>query len=331
MKTADLGSWIQRFFHEYLARHRNVSPATISAYRDTFRLLLQYLRQKRRRTPDFLSVESLSPQVVLGFLSYLETSRGNSVRTRNLRLATLRSFVRYLTDWLEPEVPTVTRRILAIPFKRQVKPLLGFLTRREIEAILEAADNTWTGRRNQLLFLLLYNTGARISEILALRAQHVLPATVQHLEVLGKGRRHRTLPLWRKTQRLLRRWIRDNQLGPEMPLFPNRFGEPLSRFGALQQLHKSVKQASERLPSLRQRRVSLHTFRHSTAMSLLESGVTPEVIALWLGHESTNTTHQYIEANLTMKRKALEGLAPPKSKAHSFRPDDKLLRFLESL
>ena len=331
MKAADLSGWIQRFFQEYLSRHRNVSPATIAAYRDTFRLLLQFLRKKRRRAPSALSLDNLTPEIVLGFLNHLETGRGNCIRTRNLRLAALRSFARYLVDWLDPEVPTSIRRILTIPFKRQVKPLLGFLTCQEIEAILDAAQDSWNDRRNQLLFLLLYNTGARISEVLALRAQDLGAGTSRQLELQGKGRKQRTLPLWRKTQRLLRRWIHENHLVSDMPLFANRYGEALTRFGAAQQLHKMVSRAAIKLPSLGRRRISLHSFRHSTAMSLLQSGVTPEVIALWLGHESPNTTHQYVEANLTMKKKALESIKPPKSKAHRFRPDDKLLSFLEAL
>src|SRR5882724_2017807 len=165
---------------------------------------------------------------VLGFLNHLEESRGNTIRTRNARLAALRSFVHYLTDWLGPELTAATRRILTIPFKRQVKPLIGFLTRAEIEAILAATDDTWTGRRDHLLILLLYNTGARISELLALRVQDVLGPQAKQVELQGKGRKRRTLPLWRQTQRLLRQWIRENRLTPLMPLLPNRYGEPLS-------------------------------------------------------------------------------------------------------
>jgi site-specific recombinase XerD len=331
MKAADLSGWIQRFFQEYLLRQRNVSPATIAAYRDTFRLLLLFIRQKRRRAPSTSSLDSLTPEIVLSFLHHLETKRSNCIRTRNLRLAALRSFARYLVDWLEPQVPTSIRRILAIPFKRQVKPLLGFLTRQEIEAILEAAQNTWSGRRNQLLILLLYNTGARISEVLALRAQDIGAGTMRQLEVQGKGRKHRPLLLWRKTQRLLRHWIRENHLQSDMPVFPNRYGEPLTRFGAWQQLRQLVSRAALGMPSLARRRISLHTLRHSTAMSLLQSGVAPEVIALWLGHESPETTHQYVEADLAMKKKALDSIKPPKSEAHRFHPDDKLLSFLENL
>jgi integrase/recombinase XerD len=299
MKTSDFSEWVQRFFQEYLSRQRNVSPATVAAYRDTFRLLLQYWRQRRRQD--------------------LAT------------LAALRSFVHYLTDWLGPELPTATRRILTIPFKRQVKPLIGFLTRAEIEAILAATDDTWTGRRDHLLILLLYNTGARISELLALRVQDVLGPQAKQVELQGKGRKRRTLPLWRQTQRLLRQWIRENRLTPLMPLLPNRYGEPLTRFGAFHQIKKLVRRASMNQPTLNQRPISPHLFRHASAMCLLEAGIAPEVIALWLGHETFNTTHQYVEANLAMKKQALEKIVPPKTKARRFQPTDKLLQFLESL
>ena len=221
--------------------------------------------------------------------------------------------------------------ILTLPFKRQVKPLVGFLTRPEIEALLAATEDTWTGRRDHLLLVLLYNTGARISELLALRVEDVLGSHAKHLELQGKGRKRRTLPLWRQTQRLLRRWIRDNQMLPTMPLIPNRYGESLSRFGALRQIKKLVQRASPTQPTLRQRSISPHLFRHASAMRLLEAGITPEVIALWLGHESFNTTHQYVEANLAMKRQALEKIVPPKTKRQRFRPDDQLLRFLDNL
>jgi site-specific recombinase XerD len=331
MKSPDLSEWIQRYFQEYLVRQRNVSPATVAAYRDTFKLLFRYLRQKPRTSSDTRSLQILTPETVLGFLHHLEQTRGNSIRTRNARLAALRSFLHYLDDWVGPELPACTRRILAIPFKRQVKRLVGFLTQPEVEALLAATDDTWTGRRNHLLILLLYNTGARISELLALRVQDVAGSQVRQVELQGKGRKHRTLPLWRQTRRQLLRWIRENRLSAPMPLLPNRYGEPLTRFAAFQQIKKLVRRASAKLPSLNQRPISPHFFRHATAMRMLESGVTPEVIALWLGHENLNTTHQYVEADLAMKERALKAVTPPKTKTHHFRPDDQLLRFLDSL
>jgi len=187
MKNPDLSEWIQLYFQDYLVRQRNVSPATVAAYRDTFRLLLQYWRRKPRQALATLSLESLTPDSVLSFLNHLEQSRGNSIRTRNARLAVLRSFVHYLTDWLGPELPAATRRILTLPFKRHVKPLIGFLTRPEVEALLAATQDTWTGRRDHLLLVLLYNTGARISELLALRVQDVLGPQAKQVELQGKG------------------------------------------------------------------------------------------------------------------------------------------------
>lgn len=331
MKAPELNGWVQRYFQDYLIRQRNVSPATVAAYRDTFRLLLHYLRPKCRRRPETLTLEVLTHQQVLGFLNHLEQNRGNTVRTRNARLAALRSFVRYLVDWVGPELPAEVHRVLAVPFKRQVKRLVGFLTQPEIEALLAATPDTWTGRRDHLLILLLFNTGARISELLALRVQDVHGPYAQTVELQGKGRKHRTLPLWRLTQRLVRQWIRENRLVSSMPLLPNRHGAPLSRFGALQQIKKLAHLASTTMPQLSQRPISPHLFRHATAMRMLESGLPAEVIALWLGHEHLNTTHQYVEANLTMKARALEALTPPKGRPNRFRPNDRLLRFLDSL
>ncbi|MBI3853664.1 MAG: tyrosine-type recombinase/integrase [Verrucomicrobia bacterium] len=330
MTTPELTPWLQRFFSEYLSAQRNVSHATITAYRDTFRLLLNYLRKAHRRCSHTLPLEILSSDTVLRFLDDLERQRGNTIRTRNARLAAIRSFVHYLSDWLGPELPVCVARILAIPFKRYVQVMSGFLNRQEVEAILSATTDTWTGRRDHLLFLLLYNTGARISEVLALRVMDI-GAGGKQVQVLGKGRKQRSLPLWRQTQRGLRQWIRENRFNSESPLLPNRFGQRLTRAGAAYQLKQLVRRASLKLPALRQRSISPHTFRHSMAMGLLEGGITTEVIALFLGHETPKTTHLYMEASLAMKKQALEKVSSPKSKRSSFRPDDKLLRFLENL
>ncbi len=330
MMTLELAPWLQRYFTEYLSAQRNVSPATVTAYRDTFRLLLSYLRKTDRRRSHTLSLEVLTSDTVLRFLDHLEHQRGNTIRTRNARLAAIRAFVHYLSDWLGPELPVCVARILAIPFKRYVQAMSGFLSRQEVEAILCATTDTWTGRRDHLLFLLLYNTGARISEVLALRVMDI-GAGGKQVQVLGKGRKRRSLPLWRQTQRRLRRWIRENRFGPESPLLPNRFGQRLTRAGAAYQLQQLVQRASAKMPALQQRHISPHTFRHSMAMGLLEGGIATEVIALFLGHESPKTTHHYMEASLAMKKQALEKVSPPKGKRGSFQPDDALLRFLENL
>lgn len=331
MKTLDLACLLPRFFTEHLIGQRNVSPRTVAAYRDTFRLLLRFLQHVRRRAACTLPLTDLNSQSVVNFLNYLEKERRNSVRSRNARLAALRSFVHYLSDLLGPELPEPTRRILAIPLKRYSRPLPGFLTREEVQAILSATGDSWTGRRDHLVFLLLYNTGARVSELLALRVRDAQASDGCHLLLHGKGRKERQIPLWRSTQRRLRQWIKDNQMMNEAPLLPNRFGQLLSRSGVAWQLRKLIRQAERQKPSLKNRRISPHTFRHSTAMHLLQSGVASEVIALWLGHESPNTTHLYVEADLEMKRRALESLATPSLARPKRQDTDRLLQFLERL
>ena len=330
MKTPELGPWLQRFFREYLLTHRNVSPATIAAYRDTFRLLLRYLKQTRASRCFSLPLDVLTPNVIVRFLEHLERQRGNCIRTRNARLAAIRSFVRYLSDWLGPELPTTVARIPGIPFKRHVQRLIGFLTPQEVEAILAATDGTWTGQRDYLLFLLLFNTGARISEILALRVMDV-NVEGRQIELLGKGRKHRRVPLWPQTQRRLRQWLKHNRWPPEAPLLPNRFGQRLTRAGAAYQLQQLVERASAQLPSLTKRHISPHSFRHGTAMALLEANVPAEVIALYLGHEGPQTMHLYVEASLAMKKQALAKVHPPRAAGFRFRPTDDDLRFLDNL
>jgi site-specific recombinase XerD len=331
MNTPDLASLLPRFFTDHLVRQRNVSACTVAAYRDSFRLLLRFLQRSRRTTASCLPLQALSAPSVLAFLAHLEKDRHNSIRSRNARLAAIRSFVHYASDLLGPELPEPTRRILAIPRKRHSQPVLGFLTREEIQAILAATDDSWTGQRDHLLFLLLYNTGARVSELVALRVGDVLADNASHVLLHGKGRKERSVPLWRCTQQRLRRWINDNRLPTDAPLLPNRFGQPLSRSGAAWQLRRRLRQASQTTPSLKGRQISPHTFRHTTAMHLLQSGVAPEVIALWLGHESPNTTHLYVEADLEMKRQTLKALSPPKTKRSPSDGEDQLLGFLQTL
>ncbi len=331
MRIPSLADLLTRYFSEHLRQHRNVSRHTVAAYRDTFRLLLRFFKQTYHTPPATLELQELSASRVLAFLTHLEEARHNGIRSRNARLAAIRAFVRYAEDGLGPDLPEATRRILAIPLKRHTKPILGFLTRPEVEVLLASTGQDWTGRRDHLLFLLLYNTGARVSEVLNLRVRDVLAGDCRHLALHGKGRKERTVPLWRNTQTRLRQWVKENHLAPESPLLPNRFGQPLTRSGAAWQLRQLVRRAGGRVPSLRQRRLSPHTFRHTTAMHLLQGGVSPEVIALWLGHESPNTTHLYVEADLTLKRQALEVLAPPKSKRSPKVGGDPLLRFLEDL
>lgn len=330
-KTVDFASLLQGFFADYLRQQRDVSPHTVAAYRDTFRLVLRYARDNLCCPPSRLTFDVLSAENILSFLNYLEKDRNNCRRTRNVRLAALRSFSRYALDRVGPEFLPEAQRILAIPFKRYRHRLLGFLSSEEIDTILKVTPQTWSGRRDRLLFTMLYNTGARVSEITSIRVIDVAGSNLNHVELHGKGRKHRTVPLWPKTRRLIRQWIKENRLSNQSPLLPNRFGRALTSSGVQHRLRQLVNKAVLTCPSLKNRTISPHTFRHSTAMHMLQSGVLPEVISLWLGHESPNTTHLYIEADIVMKEKALQKLNPPKTPHRRFRANDKLLRFLDNL
>ena len=321
---------LQRFFTEHLVSQRNLSRHTIAAYRDSFRLLLTFLSSSCRVPLDRLCLEALSPEMILRFLDHLERRRGNAARTRNVRLAAIRAFVRFVVGQACPERLAQGHRLLAIPLKRAPKPLMGFMSREEVEAVLAATDpSTWSGRRDHLLFAFLYNTGARISEALSLR-----PADVQQRSVRlhGKGRKERQVPLWASTARELHRWCRSNQIRIDQPVFTSSRGAPLSHDGAAYRLTLAVREAEAACPSLRGKRVTPHMFRHSTAMAMLQAGVALEVIALFLGHESPLTTHGYVEADMKMKADCLRRLdQPPAPHRQSVEQPSRILAFLRAL
>lgn len=323
---------LQRYFAEHLMQHRGASPRTIAAYRDTFRLLLLFAEQHITKPPTAVKLTDLDATLVLAFLDHLERDRGNTSRSRNARLAAIRSFLHYAARHDIASLPVI-QRTLAIPMKRYDKPLLGFLSRDEMQAILDAPDTAnWTGRRDQALFTVLYNTGARVSEVIGLRVSDVILEGSPCVHIHGKGRKQRTIPLWRSTAALLRIWKRDlDGAATAAPMFPNRDGAPMTRSNVTQRLALYVKAAAERSPQLLGRQVSPHTIRHTTAMHLLQSGIDIAVIALWLGHESTTTTHMYIEADLSMKERALERLQPPQTGLSRYRPPDRLMQFLQAL
>jgi integrase/recombinase XerD len=322
---------VQAFFADYLVRQRRVSPQTVSSYRDTFRLLVQYLSQTTGKKPSNLSLDDMQANAILQFLDSIERDRGNSIQTRNARLAAIRSFFR-LVALRDPARMNMAAQILSIPVKRADRRLIGYLTRLEIEAILATPNTrTWSGQRDYALLLTLYNTGARISETLALRQDHVSFGTGSLVHFKGKGRKERSVPLWPKTSRTLRNWIEKRGENAEHIFFPNAAGGPLSTDGANYILQQAVQRAIPSCPSLKAKRVSPHVIRHSTAMHLLQSGVDITVIALWLGHESLETTHGYIQADLRMKEQALGKLAPAGGSLSRFKPDDALLAFLSAL
>jgi integrase/recombinase XerD len=322
---------IQDFFCRRLIEQQGVSRCTVEAYRDTFRLLLDYLPRRLGKAVLALGLDDLDAAHVLAFLDHLEAERGNAPRTRNARLAALRSFVQYAAS-RDPTAWPLARRVLAIPAKRYDRPLLGYLTREEMQAVLNAPDaTTWAGRRDRVLFAVMYNTGARVSEAIGLRQHDLIDVNGRTLRIRGKGRKERAVPLWKQTTAELSKWTTRLDAQPNGPLFPNARGQPLSRSGVEDRLALAVGKAAETCPGLRGRSVSPHTIRHTTAMHLLQSGVDLTVIALWLGHESPETTHQYVEADLRMKEEVLtkaKGISPEPA---LYRPKGKLLEFLDNL
>ena len=309
---------------------RNVSDKTIASYRDIFRLFTGFWKTHSNSSNGF-SISDFTSPLVIDFLNYLENDRHSSPRTRNHRLAGIHSFAEYVA-MAEPRLAGQMQSILAIPMKRHEKRKVDFLSREEIEAILDApTDTTWSGRRDRILFRVLYNTGARISEAIPLRVHDLELKRQPSVKLHGKGRKERVIPLWKNTTSALRGWIDQNHMDNDDPVFTNTTGAPLTRSGAEKRLRLAVKTAAESEPSLNRKRVSPHILRHTTAMHMLQSGVDITLIALWLGHASTNTTHGYVEADLAMKEKALKAVQDPKNKTARFRPSKDLLSFLDNL
>jgi len=329
--VTSLGPFLQIFFTDYLIGQRRLSQQTIASYRDTFRLLLQFIHQKTGIEPASLSISDLSVDRILMFLDNLEKERKNSVSSRNLRLTAIHSFFR-MVALRDPASVGIATRVLAIPLKRTDTRVRPYITREEMDTILAVLDRTtWCGRRDHTLLLTMYNTGARVSEMSSLKQDQISFGVKSYLHLLGKGRKERTVPLWSKTARTIREWLREIGRSDNARAFPNVRGEPLSRFAIHLLLRKAVQRAACRCPSLKRKRVSPHVIRHGTAMALLQSGVDIAVIALWLGHESIETTNAYVHADLTMKEKALKKVMPMDTPFRRFHASDSLLAFLESL
>lgn len=322
---------LQAFFTDRLIRQLKASPHTILSYRDTFRLLLGFARKALRKAPSALTLEDLDAPFVGAFLDWLEKERGNSARTRNARLAAIRSFFRYAA-LQEPAGSAVADRVLAMPAKRFVRRPIEFLARSEVDALLAAPDpSEWSGRRDRALLLLAVQTGLRVSELIGLRCQDAVLGRGAHVRCRGKGRKERCTPLSREAASVLRAWLRERGGAGGEPLFPNARGSPLSRDGVEYLLAKHVRAAIAKCPSLGNKRVTPHSLRHTAAMDLLQHGVDRTVIALWLGHESAQTTEVYLHADLKLKQRALAKTASLEVKPHRYRPDDQLLAFLKSL
>ena len=330
MSAATFPALIQRFFTDRLCVQMEASRHTVAGYRDTFRLLLRYASARHGKPPVKLTIEDIDAELIADFLVHTETARGNSARSRNTRLAAIRSFFRYVA-MSDPTWLLQCQRILAMPNKRYVKRTVTFLDSDEIAALLAAPNrSTWAGRRDHALLLLAVQTGFRASELVGLKCGDVVLGSGAHIRCMGKGRKERSTPLRRDTAKLLVAWIGD-RLDENRPLFPSLRGERLSRDALEHLVRKHCLTAARACPSIGAKRVTPHTLRHSTAMDLLHHGVDPAVIALWLGHENIETTQIYIHADMRLKEKALARVATPATPSSRYRPDDQLLAFLEGL
>lgn len=323
---------VQAFFVEHLTQQRALSAQTIAAYRDAFMLFLGFAETRLSRPSATITLADITPELFLAFLDHLERERHNSVRSRNARLAALRSFLKFAAHRDVSSLQAI-ERALGVPTKRFERPMLGYLTREQMLAVIGTPDETRISQRDHVLLLLLYNTGARVSEIIDVKVGDVVlddGCACVHLH--GKGRKQRSVPLWRSTIRAIRAWLRRNpQLDSDSPLLPNREGQPMSRWNVMQRLDRAVQVAAESCPDLATRQITPHVIRHTTAMHLLQAGVDISVIALWLGHESPATTHQYVEADLAMKERALARLHEPEAKLRRYRAPDSLIDFLRTL
>jgi len=329
--SATLAALLERFFTQRLMNQRQASPHTISSYRDTFRLLLQFAKQRLHKSPSRLEFEEIDAPLIAAFLDDLEKVRGISIRSRNLRLTAIRSFFHYAA-YEEPSHAAQIQRVLAIPGKRHTRALVHFLSRPEIDALLAAPDQeTWFGRRDHALMLLAVQTGLRLSELTSLQRHDVALGTGAHVRCVGKGRKERCTPLAKTTVAVLNAWMREPLKRNTEMLFPNATGGRLSPDSVADLLSKHVALACESCPSLRKKHVTPHVLRHSMAMGLLQAGVDRAVIALWLGHESVETTQIYLEANLAMKEEILAKTTPPGGLPGRYRPGDELLAFLQNL
>lgn len=331
MNAPDFPALLQAFFTQRLMQQRQASAHTIASYRDSFRLLLRFAHQRLGVAPQRLTFEQIDAPLIAAFLDDLQTNHGIGAATRNLRLTAIRSFFRYASFEMPAHAAQI-QRVLAIPSKRCTRAQIGFLAREEIDALLRAPDpHTRLGRRDHALLLLAVQTGLRLSELTGLRRDEVCLGVGAHVRVLGKGRKERATPLTRTTAHVLRAWLSEIASDDDAIVFPNARGARLSADAVQHLLAKHVDRACQSCPSLRDKHVTPHVLRHTAAMELLQAGVERSVIALWLGHESVETTQIYLDANIQIKQAALDKVAPHVGQVGRFRPDDQLLAFLKGL
>ena len=329
--SALLAPTLEAFFTDRLLSQRRASSHTVASYRDAFCLLLRFIERETGKSPVKLALDDLDASMIGAFLNHLERDRCNSVRTRNSRLAAIHSLFRFAA-LRHPDHAGLIERVLAIPQKRFERKTVSFLTNEEIEALLAVPDrSSFLGRRDHALLLLAIQTGLRVSELVGLKCEDVVLGAGSHVRCVGKGRKQRATPLTATTTAVLKKWLDELDAAPADTLFPTRRGCPLSRYGVTVLVARHADVAAASCRSLAAKKVSPHVLRHTAAMRLLHAGVDTSVIALWLGHESVETTQIYVHADLTLKERALALTAPITSSPGRYRPTDQLIAFLESL
>ncbi len=327
----DFSPLCQSFFSKRLVAQRNASPHTISAYAQTFRLLMTYAQKRLATPPSKLSLSQLDAPFIAKFLDDLESNRSNGARSRNARLASLRSFYHHAA-FEAPNHAALIQRVLAIPYKRLTRRLVAYLTRPEVEAMLASVDkSTWVGRRNHAMLLMAVQTGLRLSELTGLRQKDVVLGAGAHVRCEGKGRKERCTPLTKPAVAVLKAWIREQGGDESRFLFPNPRGGRLSADSVQHAVAKHVAAGQLVCPSLAKKRVTPHVLRHTAAMELLQAGVERSLIAIWLGHEVLDSTQPYLDADLQLKEAIMAKMNPLKSKPPRYHPDDNLLAYLKSL
>jgi site-specific recombinase XerD len=331
MRTYPLPIYLQRFFSERLATQLHASPNTVASYRDTFRLLLKYAADRLKRQPTQLQVADLDAELIGDFLTFIETRRGNGARSRNTRLSAIRSFFKYVAG-NEPQLLHHCQQLLAMPSKRYEKRTIDYLTHAEIEALIGAADlATRSGRRDRMLLLLALQTGLRVSELINLTCGDVALGNGAHVRCMGKGRKERSTPLRKDCAQALGVWLSERGGADKEALFVSNRGDRLSRDAVERIVRKHVEMASVTCSTLKGKCVTPHVLRHSAAMQLLQNGVDRTVIALWLGHESVESTQMYVHADIQIKEQAMAKTKPVTVSPGRYRPNDELLAFLEGL
>jgi site-specific recombinase XerD len=325
---------LQKFFLVWLMERKSASPETIKSYRDTFRNYIGYLYDSHGIAPEKMSIESVSAEYIIGFLNHLESARGNSARTLNNRLAAIHSFLHFIS-FEAPEQVALVRRSLMIPFRKETRCQIDFLTKPEVDAMLAACQiNSHIGQRDYVMLLLLYNTGMRVSELTTLKRRDVFIGDSHdgsYVKIMGKGRKQRSVPLWNSTSTYVVDYMEKILETGDAPLLRSRTGGALTRSGIRDSIDRVTREATLAIPSLANKRIGPHTWRHTTALHMLQSGINLSTIAIWLGHESITTTHKYMEVDLEMKRQALASMGEPESKGMIYHPEEGLLAFLSSL